>query len=160
MAWKGYSSYGRSALGVQISVTGLDELLAKIEAAGNGIDEACKKAVNAALPIIEKDMKVGAEQHRKTGAVVDAIEITPAKQEGNFIYGTVGIDKKKHPEAIHAVFQEYGDGHSPGFPDPFIRPALDNNKAEIKRTMKQELRAAGIPVEDSNTHVDPGKAGG
>lgn len=147
MAWKGYSSYGQSALGVSISISGLDEMLAKVESAGNDVDEACKNAVNAALPIVEKSMKEGAGRHKKTGAVYDAIEAVPAKQSGNYIYGEVGIDKQKHPEAEHAVFQEYGDGHSREFPDPFIRPALDNNRTEIRKVMRAELKKAGVLVE-------------
>jgi HK97 gp10 family phage protein len=146
-SWRGYSSYGKSALGVSIGINGLDEYLKKIEAAGNDIDETCKDAVNAALPIVEKPMIEGAKRHERSGDVVKAIETTPAKQEGNYIYGTVGIDIAKHPEAIHAVFQEYGDGHSPEFPDPFIRPAFDEHKSEIKKAERDVLKKAGVPVE-------------
>jgi len=152
-SWKGYSSYGKSALGISISISGLDEYLAKIQAAGNNIDDACKDAVNACLPVVEKSMKNGAARHRKgtgrygTDAVYNAIETVPAKQEGNYIYGTVGINKNKHPEAIHAVFQEYGDGHSPEFPDPFVRPAIDENRAEIKKTQRAVLKERGVPVD-------------
>lgn len=155
MAWRGYSSYGRSALGVSIQVTGLDKLLEKVEASGNDIDEACKDAVNAALPTVEASMKAGAARHTKgtgkyaTGAVMNAIETVPAKQEGNYIYGQVGIDTDKHPEAMHAVFQEYGDGHSMEFPDPFVRPAIDNNRAAIRKVMRDTLKAHGIPVDGS-----------
>lgn len=153
MAWRGYSSYGRSALGVSIQITGLDEMLTKVESAGNDVDEACKDAVNAALPIAEKSMKEGAARHRKgvgkygTDAVYDAIETVPAKQEGNYIYGQVGVNTDKHPEAMHAVFQEYGDGHSKQFPDPFIRPAFDTNKNAIRAAERSELKARGMPID-------------
>lgn len=155
MAWRGYSSYGKSALGVSIQLTGLDEMLEKVEESGNSINDACKDAVNAALPIIEKDMKEGAARHRKgvgkygTDAVYDAIETVPAKQEGNYIYGQVGIDTEKHPEAKHAVFQEYGDGHSPEFPDPFVRPAIDGNRAAVRSIMRATLKAHGVPIDGS-----------
>ena len=96
-------------------------------------------------------MRAGAERHRKTGDVVNAIETVPAKQSGNYIYGAVGIDKEKHPEAVEAVFQEYGDGHSPWFPDPFIRPALDNNKSQINSIMRKSLKKAGIEVKGEAT---------
>lgn len=152
MAWRGYSSYGKSALGVSISINGLDKLLEKIENAGNNIDEACKEAVNEAIKIPAKAMIEGAERHaRPDRQVVNAIEVTPAKQEGNYIYATAGIDIKKHPEAAHAVFQEYGDGHSQEFPDPFIRPAIDDNKTEIKKVMRTVLKSKGIPVDGSGT---------
>jgi HK97 gp10 family phage protein len=143
-SWRGYSSYGKSALGVQLNLTGFDEYLAKIEAARNDVDAACEDAVNEAIKIPYEVMKDGAERHRRSGDVVKAIEVTPAKKQGNLIYATVGIDTEKHPEAIHAVFQEYGDGHSPEFPDPFVRPAIDNHKPEIKAAERQVLKAKGM----------------
>lgn len=145
--WRGYSSYGKSALGVSINLNGLDEYLAKIEAAGNNIDDACKDAVNAALPIVEKAMVQGADRHaREDRTVVNAIESVPAKQEGNYIYGEVKVNTEKHPDAMHAVFQEYGDGHSPCFPDPFVRPAFDEHKPEIRKAERDVLKKAGVPV--------------
>jgi len=145
--------HGGSALSASLSISGMDEYLAKIKAAGNSIEEACKAAVNAATPIVEADMKLGAARHRKgvgeygTDTVYNAIESTPAEVKGPGVSATVGIDTEKHPEAAHAVFQEYGDGHSPEFPDPFIRPAMDNNRSKIKATMKKVLKKWGVPIE-------------
>lgn len=144
--WK-KSSYGKTALSAKFSVSGVDELLKKIEASGKNVDVACKKAVDATLPIVEKTMREGAERHRLTGDVVNAIEVVGAKQQGNYIYGQVGIDLEKHPEAFEGVFQEYGDGHSPEFPDPFIRPAVDNNRKSINSTVKKVLKSEGMPIE-------------
>lgn len=138
--------YGKTALTAGLTVTGLDKYLAKVEAAGNSIDDVCVEAVNAALPIVEKSMKAGAERHRKTGDVVNAIETQPAKAQRNFIYGSVGIDWQKHPEAKEGVYEEYGDGHSPGFPDPFVRPAVDENRKEITAAERAVLRSKGVPV--------------
>ena len=139
--------YGNSALSVTVTMPNIDKYLEKIQAAGNNIDDACKAAVDAALPVIEKSMKAGAERHRKTGDVVNAIETIPAKQQGNYIYGTVGIDMQKHPEAIHGVYQEYGDGHSPEFPDPFVRPAVDDNRKEVLRVERTVLKEKGVPID-------------
>lgn len=141
------SSYGKTALSAKFSVSGVDEFLAKIEKSGKNIDAACKKAINEALPIVEKSMKEGAERHKRTGDVVNALEAIEAKQQGNLIYAEVGIDLGKHPEAIEAVFQEYGDGHSPEFPDPFVRPAVDDNKRQINATIKKVLRKEGMSIE-------------
>lgn len=141
------SSYGKNALSASFSVSGVDELLKRIKESGGDIDKACKKAVDAVLPIVEKSMVEGAERHRREGDVVNAIETIEAKQQGNYIYGVVGIDLDKHPEAFEGVFQEYGDGHSPEFPDPFIRPAVDDNRRTIDSTVKKILRKEGMPVE-------------
>ena len=141
-----YSTYGKSALGISLSVDGLDKLLEKVENAGKNIDEACENAVNTALPVIEESMKQGAARHRKgvgkygTDEVYNAITSKPAKKEGNLIYGEVGVDVETHPKAMAAVFQEYGDGHSSCFPDPFIRPALDNNRTTVKKIMRNEIK--------------------
>lgn len=139
----GRKSYGKTALSASFSVSGIEEFIKKIEAAGKNVDVACKKAVDAAIPVVEKSMREGAERHRDTGDVVKAIETVKAKQEGNYIYAAAGIDLDKHPEAFEAVFQEYGDGHSPEFPDPFIRTAVDNNRKEINRIIKSVLKKEG-----------------
>lgn len=141
------SSYGKSALSAKLSVSGVDEFLKRIESAGKNVDAACKAAINEALPIIEKSMREGAERHRLTGEVVNAVEVIAAKQQSNYIYGKVGINLDKHPEAFEGVFQEYGDGHSPEFPDPFIRPAVDNNRRQINATIKKVLKKEGMPIE-------------
>lgn len=144
-SWKkrgGFKSYGKTALSADFSFKGFEELLDKIEGAGKSIEGACKKAINITLPDIEKNMKTGAERHRKTGEVVDAIEVTKAKQEGDYIYGSVGINLDKHPEAFEAVFQEYGDGHSKRFPDHFVSVAAD--RKEIRKVIRETLKKEGV----------------
>ncbi len=153
MAWKGFGSYGGSALGADFYVSGLDELLEKIKNAGDSIDDAVSDAVKEAAPILMESQKDGAARHRKgagkygTDAVYDALEIDKVCTEGNYKYISVGIDIKKHPEAKHAVFQEYGDGHSPEFPDPFIRPSVDENRSKIKSVIKNTLKKRGMPID-------------
>ena len=142
----GYSKYGSNPLQAKMELSGFDEFFAKIESLGKDIDKACLKAVNAATPIVENDMKQGAGRHRRTGAVVNAIETISAKAQGDYIYAAVGVDLEKHPEAYEGVFQEYGDGHSPQFPDPFIRPAVENNKKEIKKIIRNVLKKEGLPI--------------
>lgn len=152
----GRATYGRTALSAKIKFDGFGEFFERIEKLGKNVNSACAKAINETLPIIEKSMREGAERHRDTGDVVENIEVLKAtrgafneagRHDTNYIYGLVGIDLKKHPEAFEAVFQEYGDGHSPDFPDPFIRPAVDDNKRQINATIKKVLRKEGMPVE-------------
>lgn len=140
----GFSSYGKTALSASFKCDGIEEYLKKIELAGKSVEAACKKAVNATLPIVKASMEEGAEKHRLTGDVINAIEVMGTKQEGDYIYGSVGIDLDKHPEAFEAVFQEYGDGHSPEFPDPFVRPAVDDNRKQIKNIIKNTLKQEGV----------------
>lgn len=87
----------------------------------------------------------GAEPHRRTGKVVEAIEISDIKQDGNFIYAEIGINEEKAKDGGWvAVFQEYG---SPTFKkDPFIRPAFDNNKSRVKSIQRSVLKRWGMPI--------------
>ncbi|APM39399.1 HK97-gp10 family putative phage morphogenesis protein [Clostridium kluyveri] len=143
----GYKSYGKTALGKGFQVSGIDEYLKAIEALGKNVDDAVIEAVNESVDPILEDMQEGAARHMDKRTVYDAIEATPATKSGNTISSFVGIDMKKNPNARHAVFQEYGDGHSAGFPDPFIRPAFDNNKKRVKQIQKLVLKKWGVPTD-------------
>ena len=147
----GRKSYGKNALSATFVLGGFEEYFKKIEALGKNLNASCKKAVDAAVPIIRETMVEGAARHRDTGDVVNAIETRKAKPDGDLIFAAIGIDLNKHPEAFEAVFQEYGDGHSFGqkdeskkFPDPFIRTAVDNNRKEIKAIIRKTLKKEGI----------------
>jgi len=142
-----YGTYGKTALGAGINLTGFDEYLKKVERAGRNVDEAVAKAIDESVKPIVDDMKAGAARHKRTGEVYDAIEATPAKKDGNYIYSQVGVNLKEHPEAIEGVFQEYGDSHSPGFPDPFISPAFWNNRNKVKKIQKEVLMKEGVPID-------------
>jgi hypothetical protein len=140
----GYKSYGSTALGKGFQVAGVEDFLKKIQDIGGSVEDAVKQAIDESVKPIVEDMIAGAERHRDQGDVVNAIEAHPAIQDGNYIYSRVGIDLNKHPEAAHAVFQEYGDGHSDVFPDPFVSPAFDNNKSKVKSVQKNVLYRLGI----------------
>jgi HK97 gp10 family phage protein len=150
---RGYSSYGKSALGVNFSVDGLDKLLQNVYDAGNDIDDAVSEAVTAAAPVLLEAQKAGAARHRKgvgkygTDEVYNALGSGRAVHEGNYTFIKVGVDLEKHPKAIEAVFQEYGDGHSPEFPDPFIRPAVAETRTEVRKVMRMVLKKRGVPIE-------------
>lgn len=141
------NKYGKTALGRGFKVTGIEEALKRAQDLGKNIDSIVKEAIDESVKPIISDMIAGAERHRDSGDVVEAIEAQPATQEGGYIYSQVGIDLNKHPEAMHAVYQEYGDAHSPGFPDPFIRPAFDNNVKLVKSIQRKVLKKAGVPTE-------------
>jgi HK97 gp10 family phage protein len=142
----GYKSYGKTALGQGFKVTGIDEYLKKIQDIGRNIDDAVIEAIDESTKSIVEEMKQGAARHTNKGDVYKSIEAQPAKKDGNTISSFVGCNIEKYPNAKHGVFQEYGDGHSPGFPDPFIRPAFDNNKKECKSIQRKVLKRWGIPT--------------
>lgn len=142
-----YNTYGRNATrqGASFQAGGLEEYLQRIQAVGKNLDAAVKAAVFESSEIIYDSMLAGAWPHIRTGAVSDAITVDQPMQNGNYIFSGIGIDTDEHPEAIHAVFQEYG---APNFPaDPFIRPAFDNNKGKVKKKQREVLIREGMPIE-------------
>jgi len=147
MAKWSYKSYGKTALGQGFKVGGIEEYLKKIEVLGKNINDVVKEAIEESVKPIEVDLIQGAERHEDSGDVVKAIEVQPVTQVGGYISSQVGINLVKHPEAIHAVFQEYGDSHSDKFPDPFIRPAFDNNVKLVKSIQRKVLKKAGVPTD-------------
>lgn len=147
------------ALRGTFKLTGVEEYLKKVQEAGNNIDDAVKEAIKESAKPILDEMKSGASRHgigehttpkgytyKRTGEVLDSLEITDIKTDGNFIYAEVGVNEEKAKEgAWVAVFQEFG---SPTFPaDPFIRPAFDNNKSRVKSIQKGVLKRWGVPIE-------------
>lgn len=139
-------SYGKTALGKGLTVTGIDEYLKKIEAIGKNVDEAVMEAIDESCKPIVKSMIDLAMPHKDTGKVVNAIEAKPAKKEGNTISAFVGIDLKEHPEATHALYEEFG-GNNASFPAPFIRPSFDNLRKDVKKIQKNVLKKWGVPVD-------------
>lgn len=139
-------AYGKNALNASFELKGLEKYLEMAQSLGKAIDDVATEAINASLAIIEKDMIAGAERHKDKGGVLKAIKVKKAKQSGGYIYGEVGIFVDENPEALHAVFQEFGDGHSPGFPDPFIRPSFDENKSEVKKIQRKILSGQDVPA--------------
>ena len=118
-------------------LTGLEEYLKKVQKAGNSIDDAVREAIKESVKPIVNDIKAGAERHRRTGDVADSIGSDMPIQSGNYIYAVIGVISDE-PRAWTAVFQEYG---SPTFPkDPFIRPAFDNNKNQVKSIQRKVLK--------------------
>ncbi|WP_373232105.1 HK97-gp10 family putative phage morphogenesis protein [Cohnella sp.] len=142
-------SYGRNALrgGVSLGLSGLDEYLKRIEQAGKNAEDAVIMAIEESCEIVRADMVAGAERHRNRGEVVEAIAVSPVTKDGYVYSAAVGIDLNEHPEAFHGIYQEYGDAHSPGFPDPFVRPAFDNNKNKVKKKQREILKREGMPID-------------
>jgi len=159
---EGLRQFGGSSLGADFYVSGLDELLEKVRKAGDSVDDAVLDAVKEAATILLESQKDGAARHRKgvgkygTDAVYDAIESEKVCRVGNYTYIDVGVDLNKHPEAKHAVFQEYGDGHSPEFPDPFIRPSVDENRGKIESVIRNALKKRGVPIEQMDRQMRSG----
>ena len=145
-------TYRKTALQSTITLPDIIKFAEKVAAAGTTLEEAAPLVIAETVTQIAAEMKVGAEGHRRSGDVLDAIEASPVQRDGDVFYATAGIDLNKHPEAVEAVFQEYGDGHSPAFPDPFIRPATERGKSTFKTYTKKHTSLHAL-VQTSQNRV-------
>lgn len=134
----------------EIRLEGLDEILARLDKISNpqGIEAALSKA----CAIVERSAKQNApkgdgELRRSitskvdglTGTVFTALEYAPYVEYGTGLFAEGGNgrtwDLPWHYE------DEKGEWHSSSgqHPQPFMRPALDDNKSEILATIKEGI---------------------
>lgn len=135
---------------VKLVFTGFEELLDAIEKAGGDIKPAVNTALQESINLIDADIRAGAIAR---GLETDQM-ITPqvtwkddrATAEAGFKLGTYDPDNPN--SGYIALFKEYGtaqrqtkDGENRGVitADPFIRPAKEQNAAQIKRIQKKAL---------------------
>lgn len=130
---------------VRFELSGLDDYLKKVQAAGRNIEEAVAEAIAASPSPIRADIQAWAEKHKLTGTMLEGVDVSDVQQEGNFIFVEVGINDDKSKGAWHAVFTEYGTPTQPA--DPGIRQAFENNKGIVKKIQKSILAKAGVPIE-------------
>lgn len=129
---------------VSFELSGLDELLKRVQAAGNNVDDAVKEAVkHGGIPVYE-DIKAWAEKHELTGTTLQGVALSEVQHNGNYFYVEIGIDDAQSEGAWHAVFVEYGTPHQAA--DPGIRNAFSQNKGKVKKIQKNILIKEGIPT--------------
>lgn len=129
---------------IRFEVTGFDEYLKKIQAAGRNVEEVAAQAVKASVQPIYQDLKDWIDDHKLTGATAKGLSVSDIKREGGRIFVELGIDTTDAPLAWHAVFVEYGTPKVPA--DPGIRLAFNDNKARVRTIQKKILVRGGIPI--------------
>ena len=99
------------------------------------LDAAAVECVETGQQIQYDAMIANLEKHKDTGAALEALEKKSIIVEGNQVTANTGMYfSEGSPGFFHAQWQEYG---SPTFKaDPWLRPAIDNTKATIRRTWK------------------------
>ena len=130
---------------VIFSVSGLEEYLEKIQKTGDNMDELVGKALMASAQPVYNDIRKWAEKHKRTGATLEGVDVSPVKKDGGFLYVDVGLNTAKNKDAWHAVFVEYGTPRKPA--EPGIRPAFKKNQAKVKRIQRELLSKGGVPVD-------------
>lgn len=130
---------------ISFQVTGLEEYLKQIQAAGENVDDAVKEAIYESAKPIYEDIKDWVEKHKRTGATLKGVDLSDVQSEGNKFYVDVGINTDESENAWHAVFVEYGTPKMAA--DPGIRTAFSSNKAKVKKIQREVLKKAGMPIE-------------
>lgn len=114
---------------------GVSGLLKSIEKADGKVDEAVKKAVDASLQIVGKDMQNFMSGHKHTGDTYDSYEQTPAVIKGGKVEANVGYNVKKG--GLPAIFLDVG---TPKQKPYFYRYyAVENNRQRIEEIQRKTL---------------------
>jgi HK97 gp10 family phage protein len=127
-----------------MELSGFEEYLARIRVAGENINDAVAKAVEASAEPIADDVEQWALEHKFSGDVLRGVINPAANIEGNDITCEVGVSGEG--ESWHAVFAEYGSPRNKA--DPGIRTAFENNKKKVRQIQRQVLKQEGAPVDD------------
>jgi HK97 gp10 family phage protein len=127
----------------KFELKGLEKYLETLAEAGQNVDASATRAVEAGSEVAQAGMvrRVPVD----TGNLRDHIRIKGPEQDGNFISAEVGvIHSAGFTDADTARYgnaQEYGTAEMAA--QPYIRPALDEDKGKIRKVMRESLEKDG-----------------
>lgn len=131
-----------------IEVTGLDELLEKIEKLSDPgkVNEIAKKAVEAAQPISEASMRsaLASVEHGPyaTGSVSGSVSSTPAKINSYGAYAVArptGHDAKGERNGAKAAYLQYGTPHMAA--RPWRQSAVSGAEGACLQVIEETIRS-------------------
>lgn len=121
-----------------IELEGVDEILNKLQSIGENVGRLENKALkNAAEPVLE-DAKATNAFNDRSGKLRKGLKITNVKKKEGAKYILVGIDKSDNSKIYYGKFIEFGTSKMPA--KPFLQPAYEKNKDNIKRTIAETLK--------------------
>lgn len=132
-----------------VKIDGIQELLRNCREVDQAVRDVLGEAVKAGADIVRDEARRRAPY--KTGALHRGIksEITWDKNKSKAFAGA-GMDREmndifvKHTKDGKRYYYpasiEYGTPYAPAH--PFLRPALDNNKARVKQVVGDKVKAA------------------
>jgi len=119
-----------------IELTGVDEILNKLQQMGANISRLENKALrNAAEPVLE-DAKANVPV--RTGKLKKGLKITNVKKKEGIKYILVGVDRGDNSEIFYSKFIEFGTSKMSA--RPFLQPAYEKNKDNIQKTIANTLK--------------------
>lgn len=129
---------------ITLTVSGLAEMERALTALGDKVAvNILRDAGRTALAVVQADMQqhAGFDAESKGPHMRDSIKITATNRMNDERYITM-VTLKVGPSKAHqmkALAQEFGTVKQVA--RPFIRPALDYNKAKVLRILAVEIRA-------------------
>jgi len=121
-----------------IELTGVDEILNRLQQIGGNISKFENKALkNAAEPVLA-DAKSTTAFHDRSGKLRRGLKTSGIKTKDGIKYVLVGVDKSDNSEIFYGKFIEFGTSKMNA--RPFLGPAYEKNKKEIVETIKDTLR--------------------
>ncbi|AOR22730.1 hypothetical protein BGI42_02945 [Clostridium taeniosporum] len=121
-----------------MELQGVDEILNKLQSMGTNVSRLENKALrNAAEPVLE-DAKATNAFNDRSGKLRKGLKITNVKKKEGVKYILIGIDKSDNSKIYYGKFLEFGTSKMPA--KPFLQPAYEKNKDNIKRTIAETLK--------------------
>lgn len=116
-------------------LSGIDEYMEQIQAAGLDILPAAVQAVEAGSDVLLAGMqrRVPKDTHNLEAHLSKEIEI-----EGDYVFAQVGLVDADAETARYGNAQEYGSVSMPA--QPYVRPAMDEDRRRALKAMKDALK--------------------
>lgn len=119
-----------------MELTGLDELIKKLEDMGKAGEKIENKALKRAGKVILDEAKENVPFRK--GKLKEGLKLSGIKRKGTRKYLLVGIQKNDNSKIFYGKFLEFGTSKMAA--KPFMEPAYQNKKEEAKEIIKQELK--------------------
>ncbi|MHC1731974.1 MAG: HK97-gp10 family putative phage morphogenesis protein [Bacteroidales bacterium] len=119
-----------------IELSGVDELLRKLQQMGANITELENKALKKAAEPVLQDAIANAPE--RTGKLKKGLKISGIKNRDGTKYVLVGIDRSDTSKIYYGKFIEFGTAKMSA--RPFLGPAYEKNKKEIMEEIKNTLK--------------------
>lgn len=119
-----------------IELSGVDEILSRLQQIGANISKLENNALKDAAELVLDDAKANAPI--RTGKLKEGLKISGVKNRDGTKYVLVGIDKADNSNIFYGKFIEFGTSNMS--PRPFLEPAYEKNKTEILERIKSTLK--------------------
>jgi len=124
----------------RLEFSGLANYLEELARAGQDVDAAAARAIEAgAEPILKEMVRL---VPKDTHNLEHHLKVDGPHKEGNFTFIDIGVIDADANTAIYGNVQEYGSASNAA--QPYIRPALKAKKAAAMRAMKESLKGEGL----------------